>query len=51
MIVTSVVVMVYVYDQDMSVVDWKTVGMGLMKLTAVSSYCGYVANSYILVAC
>ena len=51
MMVTSVVVMVHVYDQPMYVTDLSTVGMGLMKLTAVSSYCGYVANSYIQVAC
>ena len=38
MIVTSVVVMVYVYDQLVSVVDTITVEMDLMRLTVVSNY-------------
>ena len=50
MMVTSVVLMVHVYDQPLYVIDLTTVGMDLMKLTAVSSYCGYVANSHIQVA-
>ena len=38
MIVTSVVVMVYAFDQTESAIDIITVEMDLMKLTAVSTY-------------
>ena len=40
MLVTSVVVMVLVYDQILSVTDITTVGMDLMKWIVVSSYVG-----------
>ena len=38
LIVTSVVMMVIVYDHPMFVTDLMTVEMDLMKLTAVSKY-------------
>ena len=39
MTVTSVVVMVYVFDQTIFVIDTITAEMDLMKLTVVSNYC------------
>ena len=44
MIVTSVVLMVNVYDQTWSVTGIITVEMDLMKLTAVSSYINIELN-------